>query len=147
MNKNKIPTAALLALLFSTAAQAETHEVKMLNRSAAGSMVYEPDFVKLSPGDSIRFIATHNGHNAASLPSVMPAGATPFKGKINEQLQVTFDQPGFYAIQCIPHLAMGMVMLVQVVGGDQPAPVFPADLPPAASQRLSAIVQRALLAQ
>lgn len=144
---NKISTVVLLALLSGTAAQAETHEVKMLNRSAAGSMVYEPDFVKLAPGDSIQFIATHNGHNAASLTSVMPAGATPFKGKINQQLQVTFDQPGFYAIQCIPHLAMGMVMLVQVVGGDQPAPVIPAELPPAASQRLNAIAQRELPGQ
>lgn len=144
---NKIPTLALLALLFSATAQAETHEVQMLNRSATGSMVYEPDFVKLAPGDSIRFIATHNGHNAASLPGVMPAGATPFKGKINEPLQVTFDQPGFYAIQCIPHLAMGMVMLVQVGEAGQPAPVIPAELPPLASQRLNAIVQRDLLTQ
>lgn len=138
------PFFALLAtLLFAAPALAENHEVKMLNRGEAGSMVYEPDFLHIAPGDSVRFIATHPTHNAASIPGFLPAGAEPFKGKINEEVEVTFSTPGLYGIQCIPHLAMGMVMLIQV--GDTPVSEaqIPPQLPARAKQRLEHIVQRA----
>lgn len=137
------PFFTLLAtLLFVIPALAETHEVKMLNRGESGSMVYEPDFLAIAPGDSVKFIATHPTHNAASIPGFLPQGAEPFKGKINEEIEVTFSEAGLYGIQCIPHLAMGMVMLIQV--GDQPASEaqIPASLPARAKQRFERIVQR-----
>ncbi|UCJ15313.1 pseudoazurin [Pseudomonas sp. MM211] len=138
------PFFALLAtLVFAAPALAETHEVKMLNRGESGSMVYEPDFLAIAPGDSVKFIATHPTHNAASIPGFLPEGAESFKGKINEEVEVTFSEAGLYGIQCIPHLAMGMVMLIQV--GDQPVSEaqIPAQLPARAKQRLEQIVQRA----
>jgi pseudoazurin len=133
--------AALLALT-SPLAFAQTYEVKMLNRGAAGSMIYEPDFLDISPGDSVKFIATHSTHNAASIPSIAPEGSTAFKGKINEEITVQFEAPGVYGIECIPHVAMGMVMLVRVGGDEVPAPAIPESLPDRAKQRLNAIVQR-----
>ncbi|GGJ93068.1 pseudoazurin [Pseudomonas matsuisoli] len=133
--------AALLALA-SPLAFAQTYEVKMLNRGAAGSMIYEPDFLDIALGDSVKFIATHSTHNAASIPGIAPEGAPAFKGKINEEITVRFDESGVYGIECIPHLAMGMVMLVRVGGADVPAPAIPESLPDRAIQRLNAIVQR-----
>jgi plastocyanin len=53
----KIILAAALSLGFFALAHAETFEVRMLNRGAKGSMVFEPDFIELKPGDSIKFIA------------------------------------------------------------------------------------------
>lgn len=134
---------ALLATLFCTAALAEVHEVKMLNRGASGAMVYEPDYLAIAPGDTVKFIATQPSHNAASLPGFLPDGAEPFKGRINEEVEVKFDVPGFYGIQCIPHLAMGMVMLIQV--GETPLSdvQIPASLPARAKQRFQQIVERA----
>ncbi|OLU35370.1 pseudoazurin [Pseudomonas sp. PA27(2017)] len=134
---------ALLATLFCTAALAEVHEVKMLNRGASGPMVYEPDYLAIAPGDTVKFIATQPSHNAASLPGFLPDGAEPFKGRINEEVEVKFDVPGFYGIQCIPHLAMGMVMLIQV--GETPLSdvQIPASLPARAKQRFEQIVERA----
>ena len=134
---------ALLATLFCTAALAEVHEVKMLNRGASGVMVYEPDYLVIAPGDTVKFIATQPSHNAASLPGFLPEGAEPFKGRINEEVEVKFDMPGFYGIQCIPHLAMGMVMLIQV--GERPLGdvQIPASLPARAKQRFEQIVERA----
>ncbi|MFB4371669.1 MULTISPECIES: pseudoazurin [unclassified Pseudomonas] len=133
---------ALLATLFCSAALAEVHEVKMLNRGASGAMVYEPDYLAIAPGDTVKFIATQPSHNAASLPGFLPDGAEPFKGRINEEVEVKFDVPGFYGIQCIPHLAMGMVMLIQV--GDSPVSEaqIPASLPTRARQRFEQIVER-----
>jgi len=37
--------------------------------------------------------------------------------------------PGLYGIQCIPHLPMGMVMLIQVGEPNADKPLLPADLP------------------
>lgn len=134
---------ALLATLFCSAALAEVHEVKMLNRGASGAMVYEPDYLAIAPGDTVKFIATQPSHNAASLPGFLPDGAEPFKGRINEQIEVKFDVPGFYGIQCIPHLAMGMVMLIQVGEAPLSEVQIPASLPARAKQRFEEIVERA----
>lgn len=137
--------AALLALT-SSLALAEVHEVKMLNRGQGGSMIYQPDFLRIAPGDSVKFIATHNSHNAASIPALLPEGAQAFKGKINEEIEVSFEVPGFYGIQCIPHLAMGMVMLIQVGEADALA-ALPGSLPKRASERLQQIIARGLPTQ
>ncbi|SHM40942.1 pseudoazurin [Phytopseudomonas punonensis] len=134
--------AALLAALFCTAALAEVHEVKMLNRGAGGAMVYEPDYLAIAPGDTVKFIATQPSHNAASAPGLMPEGAVPFKGKINEEIEVKFDTPGLYGIQCIPHLAMGMVMLIQVGDSQASGVQIPASLPTRAKQRFEQILSR-----
>jgi len=135
------PTALLLAsALLPFAALAEVHEVKMLNRGPAGAMVYEPDHLRIAPGDSVRFVPTQSGHNAASLPGLLPNGAEAFKSKLNQPFEQTFTVPGLYGIQCIPHLAMGMVMLVQV--GDTGQTELPATLPARAQARFAAQLQQ-----
>lgn len=134
--------AILIAALATPLAFAQTHEVKMLNRGERGSMVFEPDFLDIAVGDSVKFIATHSSHNAASILGMVPEGAATFKGRINEEIEVTFDVPGVYGLECTPHRAMGMVMLIRVGGTDMAAPAIPEALPTRAKQRLDAIVQR-----
>ena len=112
--------AALFSCLAMSAALAETFEVKMLNQGQKGSMVFEPDFLHLKPGDKVKFIATHKSHNAATIDGMVPEGAQGFKGKINEELEVSFDHEGYYGIKCSPHYGMGMVMLIKV--GDAALP-------------------------
>ena len=135
------PVALLLAsTLLTPAALAEVHEVKMLNRGSDGAMVYEPDHLHIAPGDSVRFLPTQSGHNAASVAGLLPAGAEPFKSKLNQPFEQTFNVPGVYGIQCIPHLAMGMVMVIQV--GDATAAELPASLPARAKTRFAAQLQK-----
>lgn len=105
--------AAALALLGTSAMAAEI-EVKMLNKGAKGVMVFEPDLVKIAPGDTVRFIATDKSHNAESIPGLLPDGAQPFEGKMSQDVTVTFTQPGVYGIKCKPHFSMGMVAAVIV---------------------------------
>ena len=135
--------AAFLGLCAAGAAWAETHEVKMLNRGALGAMVYEPEFIRLQPGDTLKFLASSSGHDAVSIDGMAPAGAQPFKGKINEEIEVTFTEAGIYGIKCLPHYAMGMVMLVQV--GDAPLATLhiPAAAPERAQKRFQEIAARA----
>jgi pseudoazurin len=95
-------------------ATAAEHQVQMLNKGAEGPMVFEPSFLKIAPGDTVRFFATDKGHNVLSIEGMSPDGATPFKGKMNEDIVVTFDKPGAYGFECKPHYGMGMVGLVVV---------------------------------
>jgi pseudoazurin len=103
------------AVLNATPALATEHQVQMLNKGPnGGMMVFEPSFLKIAPGDSIHFVATDKGHNVMSIQGMAPDGTTPFQGKMNEDMTVTFDKPGVYGFECKPHYGMGMVGLVVV---------------------------------
>jgi pseudoazurin len=109
-------TLATIAVLISVAgaAAAAEVEVKMLNKGAEGMMVFEPALVKIEQGDTVKFVAADNGHNAESIKGMLPADATPFVGKSGEDIIVTFDKPGAYGVKCLPHYGMGMVALIVV---------------------------------
>jgi pseudoazurin len=102
--------------MFATgsAAAATVHEVKMLNKGADGPMVFEPSFVKMAMGDSIKFIPTDKGHFMQNIEGGLPEGVPDFVSKINEEFTFTPTVEGVYAIKCKPHLPMGMVMAFQV---------------------------------
>ncbi len=110
----KTGTLIAATLMLSGAAWAETVEVQMLNKGETGTMVFEPSFVQIAPGDTVKFIASDKGHNAEAIKEMIPEGAEPFKGKINEEIEVTLDAEGLYAVKCAPHFAMGMVMNIAV---------------------------------
>ncbi len=111
--------AAMFAVSISPI-QAANYDVHMLNKGADGqAMVFEPALTKIQPGDTVTFIPTDKGHNAETIPGMLPEGAEAFKGKINETITVTFDVPGAYGIKCLPHFALGMVAMVVV--GEDPA--------------------------
>ena len=113
-------TVAFCAAM-SGAAWAENFEVQMLNRGEAGTMIFEPSFVRIAPGDTVTFVPTDRGHNAESIPAMTPTDGTEFAGRINEEIVVTYDVGGLYGVMCKPHFAMGMVMIV-VVGDVAEAP-------------------------
>ena len=135
-------TVLLTTSLLAPAAMAETHEVKMLTRSPTAGMVYDPDYLQIAPGDTVKFVATQSGHNAATLPAIWPEGVPTFMGKIDQEIEQTFTVPGLYGIQCTPHLAMGMVMLIQVGEPPAEAPALPASLPKRALDRMNAALAR-----
>jgi pseudoazurin len=116
-----IATAVVLATVFGGTAMAETFEVQMLNKNDGQTMVFAPDHLRIAPGDTVKFVPTDRGHNAATVKDRIPDGAKPFAGKISKEIDVTFDTEGFYAIECKPHFAMGMVMTI-VVGDATSAP-------------------------
>lgn len=109
-----IASSIALSVTLAGAAAAEDFEVQMLNRGDAGTMIFEPAFLRIAAGDTVTFIAEDRGHNAETIPDMLPEGAEGFEGKINEEINVTFDADGFYGIRCKPHFAMGMVMTIAV---------------------------------
>jgi len=103
-------TAALGATAFvATSAFAADFEVQMKNKGEQGAMVFEPSVTKVAVGDTVTFVPTDKGHNAESIPGMLPDGAELFKGQIGQPVEVTFTVPGVYGVKCLPHFSMGMV--------------------------------------
>jgi len=112
MKKMTAVGVALAGLLITGAASAADHEVKMLNKGQKGAMVFEPDFIKVTLGDTVTFVPTDKGHDAASIDGMVPEGAKPFKGEISKPVTVTIHKEGVYGVKCVPHYGMGMVALI-----------------------------------
>ena len=89
-------------------------EVKMLNQGQDGVMVFEPSLLKINAGDTVTFKATDAAHNSASIPGMIPNGASSWNGELSRDISVTFDVPGVYGYQCTPHAMMAMVGVIQV---------------------------------
>ncbi len=104
-----------IALLFSTVMVshvfAAEHEIKMLNNGADGIMVFEPAFLKVEVGDTVKFLSTDVGHNTVSF--FTPEGATSWESPMSKDHTVTIDKEGIYIYDCAPHLAMAMVGVIQ----------------------------------
>jgi pseudoazurin len=114
----KLALAAALVLAAGAApAWAANVDVQLLFKGDMGSMVFQPDLVKINVGDTVTFLATNKGHVVQSIDGLIPAGATPFKGAMSQPLTETFTVPGVYAVKCAPHYGLGMVAVV-VVGND-----------------------------
>ena len=117
----------------------------MLNKDAEGrAMQFDPAFLKIAPGDTVTFVATSKGHNSESVLTLTPEGAEPWKGKINEEITVTFDAEGSFVYKRQPHLGLGMVGLIQV--GDTPVSLDKVEvdkLPRRAADRLAELIAEA----
>ncbi|MEL6294735.1 MAG: pseudoazurin [Pseudomonadota bacterium] len=118
-----------LAALASTYAAAKTpvpaagkdqHSILMLNADCNDSNivnVFDPAILHVAAGDNVTFLATDPSHNSASKRGMIPDGAAPWNGGIDEEITVTLTVPGIYGYLCLPHYDWGMVGLI-VVGND-----------------------------
>lgn len=106
--------ALAAAVLGAGCASAADVEIQMLNKGESGVMVFEPSFVQVQPGDTVHFVATDKGHDVEGVKGMLPEGVAPFKGKMNEDFDLTVTAEGVYGIKCTPHFPMGMVALVVV---------------------------------
>lgn len=99
MHRRLFLIAATALAMLPTAGLAAEYEVHMLNRGEAGAMVFEPALTRVAVGDTVKFVPTDRGHNAESIKDILPEGAEPFKGSINQDIAVTFEVPGVYGIK------------------------------------------------
>ncbi len=146
--KVAIGAALALGLIVAapSAAEAREHQVKMLNKGSNGKlMVFEPAFIRIAPGDTVKFLATTKGHNAESVAGMAPPGGNAFKGKINEEIVFRPSKPGLYGYKCLPHVGMGMVGLIQVGPASNKAAVAAgaAKLPGLGKKRMDALLAKA----
>jgi len=108
----------------------------------------EIDQNALHADETVTFIAANKGHNSESILTLTPEGAEPWKGKINEEITVTFETEGSYAYKCQPHLGLGMVGLIQVGDGAVELDQAEVDkLPKRAAERLTELIDEAAAEQ
>lgn len=130
----------LAAAVIAGPALAKEHKVEMLNQGKDGAMVFEPAVIKAMPGDTVKFYATNPGHNAQTIPGMLPDGEAEQKGAMGKEFVLTVKTPGIYGIKCLPHYSMGMVAVIQVGKGPSAnlATAQGVKLPPLAKKRMDA---------
>ena len=104
-----------LIALFTSFVTAENFNVKMVNTDASGQvMVFDPPFVKANLGDTVTFLPTDMLHNSQSVPGLVPSSANAWNGAMNEKITIKLNTEGVYVYQCTPHIALGMIGVIQV---------------------------------
>lgn len=102
-----------LLMLGCSVAFAKDHEIKMLDMNDKdGTMVFEPGYIYIEPGDSVTFVPTHKSHFAQS--KVVPEGADNFLSELDQRATFTLNKEGVYVYECPPHRMMNMVGIIQV---------------------------------
>jgi len=66
----------------------------------------------VAKGDSVKFIKVDASHNSAAV--IVPAGASAWQGKMDEEISVKLDKEGVYVYVCDPHKVMAMAGVIQV---------------------------------
>lgn len=102
----------MLVLFAAGSVLAANHEVKMLDNGKDGSMVFEPGFLKVNPGDTVTFKSVNKGHWVQS--KAIPEGAKAFLSKEDQTFTVKLDKEGVYVYTCPPHRMMNMNGIIQV---------------------------------
>lgn len=108
----QIITVTLLTIVTCFSVQAAEYQVKMLNNGADGTMVFEPGYLKVAVGDTVKFIPVDAGHDSVS--EFTPEGSTSWKGDNSKEVTATLDKEGVYIYLCTPHTVMAMVGVIQV---------------------------------
>lgn len=114
-----LKTAAVLTCCAAGAASASpsnrVDQITDPTSSAAKNMFrFEPDLVRLSPGDELVFLNSRGEHTVHSVPELWPEGADPVGISNQDEAVVRFDREGIYGLRCKRHGQYGMVMLVAV---------------------------------
>jgi plastocyanin len=100
-----------LFLSMTLAAQAYAADIQM---GAGGNLVFEPNEVTVSVGDTVTFV---NGdlppHNIVFLENA-ELSHSDLAFMSGEKFPVTFDKAGDYEFQCEPHAGAGMKGVIHV---------------------------------
>ena len=106
---------AFLFIFLALSASAENFNIKMVNTDSSGQiMVFDPPFLKGNIGDTVTFIPADALHNSKSVTNLIPSSAAPWEGAMDEKITVELNTEGIYVYQCTPHLALGMIGVIQV---------------------------------
>ena len=112
-----VVTGVFLAL--AGGASAAEVAVKLLNKgSEGGTMAFEPAYVRVAPGDTVKFLSADSGYGVESIKEMLPHVAIPLAGD-GKDLAVKFEREGVYGMKCLPHHGICMVVMVGApVNGD-----------------------------
>lgn len=86
--------------------------------AASGLFRFEPDFLRVAPGEEIAILNSRGDHTVHSAPPLWPEAAPPVGVSHTREARVAFPVEGLYGFRCRLHGQYGMVMLVVCGAGD-----------------------------
>jgi len=92
--------------------RAEEYVVLGIDNRNYQSMFFEPDFLRIEPGDSVTFVVTNFDHLPRSV--FVPDGAAHWEAEPGKSVTVTLREEGIYIFECFYHAVMGMAGVVLV---------------------------------
>ncbi|MEM9388744.1 MAG: plastocyanin/azurin family copper-binding protein [Pseudomonadota bacterium] len=104
--------AFLLLLLVGSPAASEEHVVQAIAKRGFESMLFDPDFLRMAPGDTVTFQVDDLDHQPQS--AFVPPGARPWRAQKGKSITVTLRAPGVYVFDCAYHNVMGMAGVIVV---------------------------------
>ncbi|MDJ0657393.1 MAG: plastocyanin/azurin family copper-binding protein [Xanthomonadales bacterium] len=108
-----VKTAVFFIAILPMLAPAAEHQINAVGyRSPYELMFFEPDFLRVEPGDSVRIVVTDDDHQPQSV--FIPEGAEHWQAEQGQSTTVTFTQEGIYIFDCVYHNVMGMAGVVLV---------------------------------
>ena len=118
--------------------------------TAKGELVFQPDRLRIAPGETVRWVVESAGHSTTSYSpanneqyrSRIADGAPPWTSNViatkGQSFEHTFTVEGVYQYYCIPHEGAGMVGTIvvgQALDGPGTAAIQP-EISVAARQKL-----------
>lgn len=104
--------AAVLAFSFASTAEAEEHTIHAVAYRDYESMFFEPDYLRVEPGDTVRFEVDDRDHQPRSV--FIPPGAAPWRAEPGTSISVELTEEGVYLFDCVYHNVMGMAGVIVV---------------------------------
>jgi pseudoazurin len=98
---------ATLAFMLPNLANATEHVIE------AGARAFKNATLYVAEGDKVHF-SKMTSHNSVSVEGLIPEGATPWAGKLGENIAPALEKPGIYSYVCQPHIGFGMVGVIVV---------------------------------
>jgi iron complex outermembrane recepter protein len=90
-------------------AEAAQQEVRM--NAARGE--FEPGYLKIQPGDTVRFVPAGKSKTVGASSVLVPDGAYQWEGVPGRSFSVKLSREGIYIYQSAKHLSKGMVGAIQ----------------------------------
>mgnify|MGYP000091351529 CR=1 FL=1 len=114
--------ALTLALSAGSAmAEQQAHQIHMMHQTSHVEVEditkmfrFEPDYLVIQPGDTVRFSGTVGEHTITSVARMLPEGAEEIEINSTPSKEIRFDIPGVYGLKCRVHNRYGMVALLIV---------------------------------
>ncbi|MEO0972239.1 MAG: plastocyanin/azurin family copper-binding protein [Pseudomonadota bacterium] len=107
-----MPLLLLLWLLMTPTAAASEHVIHAVATRGLESMLFEPDFLTVAPGDTVTFLVDDLDHQPQSV--FVPEGAQSWQAQKGQSISVTLTQEGVYVFDCAYHNVMGMAGVIVV---------------------------------
>ena len=79
-----------------------------------GGQFFHPDFIRILPGDKVRFRQIAAGGLVQSIRGMLPQGASQFAASVDRDLEIQFEHDGVYGVQYANAYQAGGVVLVVV---------------------------------